>query len=392
MRHRMIAPSIHSEVLTTAIDFDATPFVVRRELGEWRRPVIEGVEVPRRAGVSGFGAGGSNAHLIVEEYIPPERAAVLRPTPAAPAVFVLSAKNAERLAAKANALSACVERDGLTDDDLADIAYTLQVGREAMEERAAFTAASIGELRQKLAVLGAGEETSDVMRGQARESKETLGALVSDEDMGQTIAAWVAKRKYAELLDLWTKGLAFDWDRLYGDEKPRRIGLPAYPFARDRYWVPELEGELSRTPSLEQRQLLHPLLHVNTSDLSEQRFSSVFTGSEPFLSDHVVSGVPILPGVAHLEMAREALCRALCVSGEERVSLSDVVFVQPIAVSQQVEVHTAVAPETNGSVSFRIYSDGQLEGPDLVPFSQGLGAVEMSWSRPRSTRRHSAAG
>ena len=33
-------------------------------------------------------------------------------------------------------------------------------------------------------------------------------------------------------------GLSFDWNQLYGDSKPRRISLPTYPFARERYWVP----------------------------------------------------------------------------------------------------------------------------------------------------------
>ncbi|WP_210421898.1 polyketide synthase dehydratase domain-containing protein, partial [Bradyrhizobium nitroreducens] len=55
---------------------------------------------------------------------------------------------------------------------------------------------------------------------------------------------------------------------------------------------------------------LHPLVHRNTSDLSEQRFSSMFSGKEYFLSDHQVRGQLVLPGVVHLELAREAVQRA----------------------------------------------------------------------------------
>lgn len=47
---------------------------------------------------------------------------------------------------------------------------------------------------------------------------------------------------------------------------------------------------------------LHPLLHRNTSDFSEQRFSSTFTGQEFFLKDHVVNGRKVLSGAACLEM------------------------------------------------------------------------------------------
>ena len=48
---------------------------------------------------------------------------------------------------------------------------------------------------------------------------------------------WVERGKYGKLLELWVKGLSFDWRRLYGEAKPRRISLPTYPFAKERYWV-----------------------------------------------------------------------------------------------------------------------------------------------------------
>ncbi|MCP4993013.1 MAG: polyketide synthase, partial [Gammaproteobacteria bacterium] len=72
MKYQQLVPSLHSESLNPHIDFEATPFQVQRELAAWERPVIEvdGVqrEYPRRAGLSSFGAGGANAHLIVEEH------------------------------------------------------------------------------------------------------------------------------------------------------------------------------------------------------------------------------------------------------------------------------------------------------------------------------------
>src|SRR5262249_5070807 len=48
------------------------------------------------------------------------------------------------------------------------------------------------------------------------------------------------KGKFGKLLDLWVKGLAFDWSGLYGETRPRRLSLPTYPFARERYWLPAL--------------------------------------------------------------------------------------------------------------------------------------------------------
>ena len=62
--------------------------------------------------------------------------------------------------------------------------------------------------------------------------------------------------------------------------------------------------------------VLHPLLHSNTSDLREQRYSARFTGEEFFLRDHRVvlsggAGERVLPGVAYLEMARAAVERVM---------------------------------------------------------------------------------
>src|SRR5688500_1921932 len=61
--------------------------------------------------------------------------------------------------------------------------------------------------------------------------------------------------------------------------------------------------------------VLSPLLHRNSSDLHEQRYSSTFTGQESFLADHQVApngqaGRSLLPGVAYLEMAGAAIEQA----------------------------------------------------------------------------------
>ena len=55
-------------------------------------------------------------------------------------------------------------------------------------------------------------------------------------------SAWLAKGKLSKLLELWVKGLAVDWKKLYGESKPRRVSLPTYPFAKERYWLPQGGG------------------------------------------------------------------------------------------------------------------------------------------------------
>ena len=68
-----------------------------------------------------------------------------------------------------------------------------------------------------------------------------MGLLGSDEDMREAVSKWVEKRKLGKLGGLWAQGVEVDWEVLYGERRPRRISLPTYPFARERYWVPEPE-------------------------------------------------------------------------------------------------------------------------------------------------------
>ena len=94
MKHGAIVPSLHSRKLNPHINFGATPFVVVQTLRAWEPPVVDGQPRPRIAGISSFGAGGSNAHVLIEEYRVPDTAAA---TVHASVVVPLSARTAEQL-------------------------------------------------------------------------------------------------------------------------------------------------------------------------------------------------------------------------------------------------------------------------------------------------------
>jgi acyl transferase domain-containing protein/NAD(P)-dependent dehydrogenase (short-subunit alcohol dehydrogenase family)/acyl carrier protein len=67
MQHQMLVPSLHSDSINPNIDFSNTAFYLQHELSAWPQLEMDGVKIPRRAGLSSFGAGGSNAHVILEE-------------------------------------------------------------------------------------------------------------------------------------------------------------------------------------------------------------------------------------------------------------------------------------------------------------------------------------
>jgi len=220
MREGEIAPSIHAQTLNPNIDFDSVPFEVARGLRPWPRPILDGHPAPRATAVSSFGAGGSNAHLLIEEYVAPAREGL---PPQGPFVFPLSARTPEQLREQAQNLAEALTerpRDGWW---LADTAFTLQTGREAMPFRLAVTAARLDELREKLSRFLAGDASSvHLGRAPARApAARDVPALTADERAARFVA-----------------GEAPDWRPPDDAAAPlRRVSLPTYPFARERYWL-----------------------------------------------------------------------------------------------------------------------------------------------------------
>lgn len=375
MKHRQIPTLPRFDTLNSYIQLDQSALYLNRETEEWKKPA----DGPRRAGISSFGMAGTYAHIVLEEYADPQQPPIAI-TPQNPAIIVLSARSRDQLKAQARQLLSALQAQQYSDRDLADMAYTLQLGREAMEERLGLLAGSSAELSEKLnRYLEDQEDMEDVYQGQVKNHHETLAVFAADEDMPELIDTWLSKGKYAKLLALWVKGLSFDWSKLYGEPKPRRISLPTYPFGGERYWLDETGDQAAGGPAAAPAAYLHPLLHQNTSDLTAQRFSSTFTGNEFFLTDHVVKGRRVLPGVAYLEMARAAVEQAAGVraASSAGIRLKNVVWTRPVVVDEQpVPVEIRLYPEDSGEISYEIYSDCAAAGP--VVHSQGMAALGAS--------------
>ncbi|MEX3556184.1 MAG: type I polyketide synthase, partial [Burkholderia gladioli] len=233
MRYGQLAPSLHVDTLNPRIDFSGTPFAVQRELAPWPRPDGH----PRRAGVSSFGAGGANAHLLVEEYVAP--AAPVPADAGSPALIVLSAASPDRLRAVAQRLLDFLDGEFSRGITLAELAYTLQVGREALAERLGFVADSLGQVRACLAAFLEDREAGrPLLRTRVGRGRDGGSAMLDDEGFAQTLRGWLERGKHELLLKLWGQGEPLDWSLLYRGARPRRVSLPGYPFADERYWAP----------------------------------------------------------------------------------------------------------------------------------------------------------
>ncbi|AGK51518.1 enoyl-CoA hydratase/isomerase family protein [Burkholderia thailandensis MSMB121] len=246
MRAGELFPSLHAQRLNPHIDFAASPFAVVRERRPWA-----GVAGRRIAAVSSFGAGGSNAHFVLQDYARPGDDAIDDEGGGA-CLVPLSARTPEQLAQQAGALARyladCARAPGgarhwhRPPAGLASIAYTLQTGREPWEARVAFIATSRDELLALLnGYLDGRPDPRRVFSGTRASGSRLLPLFSADQDSHALVENWFAKGKHAELLTVWAEGVDLDWARLYdgvGRRRPRRVNLPTYPFARERYWLP----------------------------------------------------------------------------------------------------------------------------------------------------------
>ncbi len=379
MQHRQIVPSLHSERLNPNIDFERTPFIVNQRLHDWDAPVVDGKAVPRIAGLSSFGAGGSNAHFVIQEYnAAPSAAGAFA---GLPAIVPLSARTPEQLTQKAqDLLSFLEEASGAGRSvDHAALAYTLQIGRDAMDERLGFVVDSAAQLQDALRAWLGGDISSG-FRGQVKANKEMLSLFAADPEYDEAVDKWIAQRKLAKLVDLWVKGFDLDWQKFHGGAKPRRMHLPTYPFAKEKYWIDPVIGlfpldtkQLGTKPldalgHAAARSAIHPLLHDNTSDLGQLRFSSVFSGNEPFLGRASAAG---LPSTALLEMACAALVQAQRgLADAATIELRALRFGTPFAADGASALHIALYPSANDAIDFDIYS-----GDDERVHAQGTGRL-----------------
>ncbi|TMC16868.1 MAG: hypothetical protein E6J34_19405, partial [Chloroflexi bacterium] len=244
MQQKKLVPSLHFKQPNPHFDFAASPFYVNTAVRDWQSEA----GVPRRAAVSSFGYSGTNAHLVIEEYIadwqdtyPPAK------SPQSPSLFILSAKSEQQLTSYAQEMKEWIQKHG--ELNLADVAFTLQMGRAALEHRLAILADSQAVLLKRLDSFihkqaSAGLYTAQAMRSQGTGSSRIDAMLFEKESDGQSLLRiWCQEKKLDKIALAWIKGVHVDWKTLYGEQFPHRVSLPTYPFARESYWMPARHAE-----------------------------------------------------------------------------------------------------------------------------------------------------
>jgi 3-oxoacyl-(acyl-carrier-protein) synthase/acyl carrier protein len=187
LQHRQLFPTVHFNELNPLIECaDKAPFYVQRTLTAW-----ETDQRPRRAGVSAFSLVGTNAHLVLEEALPPPA----RASSASLVLVKLSARTHGSLRRYAQAVKAHVETEA---PNLVDFAFTLNAGRGDYEFRTAVVGSSIADIATRIGrwLEGTSEPVDEVQH-----APRSLALLLSDcflED--NAVEAWRDDPAFREAL------------------------------------------------------------------------------------------------------------------------------------------------------------------------------------------------
>ena len=354
MKYKTLVPSINSDKLNCNINFTSTPFYVQHITEPWKHPIVNNNEYPRRAGISAFGAGGNNVHVILEEYNDEIKSEIEQKEQ----LILLSDQDQERLQTKVKQLLHAlrtvndpVDKERMT---LQNIAYTLQLGREEMEQRMAFTCSSIHELINILEKCQLGNY-EEVFYYDASNNMKRIEQLLANKDDIEKAERAVLQQDLRTIAELWVQGYQIEFDKLNKRSCAYKISLPSYEFKKERCWV---DCKKSVTDVLLDKQVsetsLHPFIDYNLSTIFQQKYRKEYRTNEIAIKDHIVSKQYIVAGAVLLETARAAGTLA---SGKLIKSLQNVMWAQPVVLDNDKEtVYIDIIQESNG-LAFEISSD-----------------------------------
>ncbi len=378
VRYGVVPATLGCDPPNPLLPLEDSPFVLARETAAW-----PDTDAPRRAGVSAFGLGGANAHVVVEQ--PP-------PTPPTPAprrraaLILASAASPEALRRVAEALA-----ETATTAPLHPLAHTLAVGRVHLDHRLAVVVADGADLRAALEAWLAGRPSPvrtgrvpdrgharlailegasvEPLRAQARrllaeepaftEAWSGAGAgepgtaspselvtafrawaaalgleSTSDPDEADLWVALGAERPSAivglddeALAALWVAGARIDWTQRDAGHRLPRVHAPSYPFEPTPLWRGDPHATVP-TPSAEA-----PAPPEGTIWFTR----ALDPAADPILDEHRFRGVALFPLAGLLDAARTAAVRG----APGRTALTALRVLRPPRMGRQLNVRIA---------------------------------------------------
>ncbi|MFL0802933.1 MAG: KR domain-containing protein [Agarilytica sp.] len=202
--HQRVPKNIHYHSLNPNIDLESSGLKISNTEHDFSKQ-----STPLTAGISSFGSGGTNAHVIVESF----NRTINETSDTGPSVIILSAKTDNQLRTMAQSLIRFVEYNKFSINQIHQLAYTLQTRRESFEKRIGFIFANAEEIISGL-----------------RSYVET-GTIRYDTSSNQS------QSSLSKALDDWISGGTVNWHQYY-TVAPQHMRAPTYVFNSKPYWKP----------------------------------------------------------------------------------------------------------------------------------------------------------
>lgn len=331
MEHEKLVPSIHAEKLNQEIDFSSSAFQVQRALEEWNPKEVQPGVWRRRAGVSSFGAGGSNAHVIMEDYLNKIAVHVMDKN-----VVVLSARTQEQLMKHIQRIAEFIrKRTDHSKEAFTRFCYTLQQGREQLFCRYAVVCNGFEQLYHALEeYIDNGRMSAGAYIGNVWESNSNIDDRMDVFNNVKKAEQFYQAGRYDDIARFWCNGAELDWGFLYQNQSITPLPAPSLPFEKVRLWIPE-----NRKKTSFRREL------TNNRDR--------------IIRDHVVKGVHIAPAAYIIELFAAAADKAMA----DSISVRNLKLYHPIVVDNsgtKIKIDVKSRKDTN-SLSLKLCSeDGEI--------------------------------
>lgn len=402
IKYKHIVPSLWVEELNENINFSETPFYIEKEYKPFTQNGVE----PLRACISSFGAGGSNAHIIVEEYIDE------RPREdSEEEVILLSAKSKEALQQYAKKLKAFLMRNtyclGTIYSNLREkISEICKIEKEQIDDFWDYSAskeeilllqkylvneyhivASLEEINtiEKLKKVISDFETRngysdsqlllsdfaytlqvgreefeyriafvasnflmviEELNKISRKENEELIAYVNIYNKEKQNIIDEVKIKSMDLHNLakfWEQGATVDWEKLNVKNKRQRISLPGYIFNEKSFWLP-----------IEKQNNTSILFNFDFSFEDSFGNGIVFKGKidshNELIYEHIINGKLIVPGVIQIEL----VCQCFAKIVNQKYRLENVKWLRPLFGDGESLTYIKFTRTNNNTYDFEV--------------------------------------
>lgn len=306
IKNHTLPAHLHCDQPSESIDWQ-WPVEITTQPQQWSSKL-------RVAGVSSFGFGGSNAHIILSDApvqnplsasavkdgtIPGDLLDEQRPT-SPESLFVLSAKSVPALRQYAQQFADHFDRKS---QRLPDICYSAATTREVFDHRIAFVVESMTDLTMKLRAFACGATSLPDISLPNQAIHGSRGSVLDGTNPNLLSVA-----------EAFMRGETIDWSTVFPDSG-RRIVLPTYPFQRTRRWIDDSSVRLSEvaTSSTIDRDRLqgtatrYPMLGRKLDTAGEETIFQTELSDFDFLHDHVVRGSVLFPAAGYVDLALSAV-------------------------------------------------------------------------------------